>query len=421
MATITAPAPRPAGSRHLGRGFRNAAGTGLVYLLLFIIGVIVVFPFLFMVTSAFKTGEEIYRFPPKLLPYQQATVTLPGSTEAVPLYRIEVAPGDTRAMAAVETGVSAGLFVPVDDVAREPVAWPNAEAVPVTAADGTPKTVELDGKPLEVFTVPVLGVQGEYAKVRDTSVARFVDPNDASVVGYAVLRTAVPVESPTWHPDNFGAVLERAGFDRSLSNTLLVTLGVVFGQLFTSILGGYAFARIRFPGRDLIFLVYLGSIMVPFVVLIIPLYQFMVAIGWVDRVPSLVFPWLFSAYGTFLMRQFFITVPRELEEAAFVDGASRWTILGRVFVPLSLPAIATQVTFSFLYAWNSFVWPFIVISTGNTDAQVLSVALLQFGGRAQDAPQLIFAGVTIAVAVPILAFALVQRYFVENVATSGIK
>jgi multiple sugar transport system permease protein len=309
----------------------------------------------------------------------------------------------------------------VDDVAREPVAWPNAEAVPVTAADGTPKTVELDGKPLEVFTVPVLGVQGEYAKVRDTSVARFVDPNDASVVGYAVLRTAVPVESPTWHPDNFGAVLERAGFDRSLSNTLLVTLGVVFGQLFTSILGGYAFARIRFPGRDLIFLVYLGSIMVPFVVLIIPLYQFMVAIGWVDRVPSLVFPWLFSAYGTFLMRQFFITVPRELEEAAFVDGASRWTILWRVFVPLSLPAIATQVTFSFLYAWNSFVWPFIVISTGNTDAQVLSVALLQFGGRAQDAPQLIFAGVTIAVAVPILAFALVQRYFVENVATSGIK
>ncbi|HEX5827839.1 MAG TPA: carbohydrate ABC transporter permease [Candidatus Limnocylindrales bacterium] len=421
MTSVTAPAPRPSSNRRMGRRIRGAAGTGFVYLLLFAIGVIVVFPFLFMLTSAFKTGEEVYRYPPKLLPYEQATITVPGATEPTPLYEIEVAPGDTRAMAAVETGVKAGLFVTAADPTGEPVPWPVAEAVPATNPDGSVKTVLLDGTPLEVFNVPVLGVPGEYAKTRDTAVAKFVDPNDSTVVGYAVLRTATPVESPTAHPENFNAVLERAGFDRSLSNTLLVTLAVVFGQLFTSILGGYAFARIRFPGRDAVFLIYLGSIMVPFVVLIIPLYQLMVAIGWVDRVPSLIFPWLFSAYGTFLMRQFFITIPRELEEAAFVDGASRWTILWRLFVPLSLPAVATQITFSFLYAWNSFVWPFIVISTGNTDAQVLSVALLQFGGRAQDAPQLIFAGVTIAVAVPILAFALVQRYFVENVATSGIK
>ena len=113
----------------------------------------------------------------------------------------------------------------------------------------------------------------------------------------------------------------------------------------------------------MIFLVYLGSIMIPFVVLIIPLYQFMVAIGWVDRVPALILPWIFTAYGTFLMRQFFITIPRELEEAAFVDGASRWTILWRIFVPLSLPAIATQVTFSFLYSWNSFVWPQVILQS----------------------------------------------------------
>lgn len=421
MASITAPARRAPAARRLGRRVRASLGTAVVYLLLAVIGVVVVFPFVFMVTASLKTGEEIYRFPPTLLPYKPATVTLPGSTEPQALYRITLAPGDVRSMALAETGVRAGLFVPVGDPAAEPVAWPSSEAVPVTSADGSPRTVDIGGASAAVFTVSVRGVAGEYAKIRDTAVGRFVDPADLSVVGYAVLRTAIPVESPTANPQNFGDVLDRAGFDRSLTNTLLVTLGVVFGQLVTSILGGYAFARIRFPGRDAIFLVYLGSIMVPFVVLIIPLYQFMVAIGWVDKVPSLVFPWLFSAYGTFLMRQFFITVPRELEEAAFVDGASRWTILWRVFVPLSLPAVATQVTFSFLYSWNSFVWPFIVISTGNTDAQVLSVALLQFGGRAQDAPQLIFAGVAIAVAVPILAFALVQRYFVENVATSGIK
>jgi multiple sugar transport system permease protein len=202
---------------------------------------------------------------------------------------------------------------------------------------------------------------------------------------------------------------------------MLVTMAVVIGQLVTSILGGFAFARIRFPGRDRLFFIYLGSIMVPFVVLIIPLYQLMVAIGWVDKIASLVFPWLITAYGTFLMRQFFITVPKELEEAAIIDGASRWTILWRIFVPLSLPAVATLTTFSFLYAWNSFVWPFVVISGGNVDAQVLTVALQQFVGRAQDAPQLIFAGVTIAVTVPVIAFILVQRYYVANVSTSGIK
>ncbi len=115
--------------------------------------------------------------------------------------------------------------------------------------------------------------------------------------------------------------------------------------------------------------------MIPFVVLIIPLYQLMVGIGWVDSIPALIFPWIFTAYGTFLMRQFFVTLPKELEEAAFIDGASRWTVLWRIYVPLSLPALATLATFEFLYAWNSFVWPFIVISTGNDDAQVLTVAL----------------------------------------------
>ena len=180
-----------------------------------------------------------------------------------------------------------------------------------------------------------------------------------------MLRTAEAVERPTAHPENFPDVLERSGFDRSLTNTILVTLAVVFGQLFTSIIGGYAFARIPFPFRNALFLVYLGSIMIPFVVLIIPLYQLMVGIGWVDRVPALIFPWIFTAYGTFLMRQFFITLPKELEEAAFIDGASRWTVMWRIYVPLSLPALATLATFAFLYAWNSFVWPFIVISTGN--------------------------------------------------------
>jgi alpha-1,4-digalacturonate transport system permease protein len=189
----------------------------------------------------------------------------------------------------------------------------------------------------------------------------------------------------------------------------------------TSILGGYAFARIQFPGRDAIFLVYIGSIMVPFVILIIPLYQLMVALSWINSLAALVFPFIFNAYGTFLMRQFFVSIPKDLEEAAVIDGASRWTILWRIFVPLSMPAIATLATFMFLYAWNSFIWPFIVIGGGNVDNHVLTVSLQQLGGRAANFPHLIMAGVVIAIAVPVTVFVLAQRYFVENVATSGIK
>ena len=109
--------------------------------------------------------------------------------------------------------------------------------------------------------------------------------------------------------------------------------------------------------------------MIPFVVLLIPLYRLMIAIGWGNTLTSLVIPFIFTAYGTFLMRQFFVSIPKELEEAAVIDGASRWTILWKIFFPLSIPAVATLATFSFLYAWNSFVWPLIIIDSGNTDGQ----------------------------------------------------
>jgi multiple sugar transport system permease protein len=198
-------------------------------------------------------------------------------------------------------------------------------------------------------------------------------------------------------------------------------MAVVVGQIITSILGGYAFARIDFKGRDQLFLLYLGSVMIPFVVLIIPLFQLMLQLGWTDNLVALIVPFMFTAYGTFLMRQFFVTIPKELEEAAILDGASRWTILWKVFVPLSIPAIATLTTFSFLYAWNSFVWPLIVIDSGNQENSVLALTLATLGGRAADNPNLVLAGVMIAMIPPITVFLLAQRYFVENVASSGIK
>lgn len=202
---------------------------------------------------------------------------------------------------------------------------------------------------------------------------------------------------------------------------VLVTLGVVAGQLVTSIFGGYAFSRVRFRGRDTLFVAYLGSIMIPFVVLIIPMYRLMVAIGWENRLVSLVVPWILTAYGTFLLRQFFMTIPKELEEAALLDGTSRMRILWRMFVPLSMPAISTLGIFSFLNAWNSFLWPLLIIGEGNEANHVLTLSMIRLSNIAADRPNLVLTGAAIAIVPPIIVFILAQRYFIEGVAISGLK
>jgi multiple sugar transport system permease protein len=337
--------------------------------------------------------------------------------QEVPLFVVPIA-GDDRRAALVEEGIRAGLFALSDDP-TDTVAWP----LELVEATGATVDYEIEGEieSLEVFRVPFDGEIQELPKIRNTSVGRFVDVDDPSADGYGVVRTSQPVEDISFHWSNYSEVLDIRSFDRSLTNTILVTILVVGGQIFTSIMGGYAFARLKWPGRDKLFVVYLGSIMIPFVVLIIPLFQIMVKLDWNNTLGVLVWPFFYTAYGTFLMRQFFLSIPKDLEEAAVVDGAKRWTILWRIFVPLSWPAIATLATFSFLYAWNSFIWPLVAIDVGNEDSSVLTIALSTLGGQGADQPQLIFAGVTLAMLVPMLVFVAAQKYFVENVASSGLK
>jgi alpha-1,4-digalacturonate transport system permease protein len=382
-----------------------------LYLGLSAFGVLMLFPFAVVAFGSLKDVSDVTRYPPRLLPYAQNTTELDG--EERPLYRID---GVDRVL--VER-VQVGIFAAPDDL-------DDRVQVPTTDAERRggfldTETVEVDGEEYELYDVEVDGTTRELIQLGTTTAGRFALPDDPSDTTWANVRTAQTVDTVTAEPQNFRDVLALQRLDRSLTNTLLVTLLVVGGTVLTSILGGYAFARIKFPGRDAIFLVYIGSIMVPFVILIIPLYQLMVALRWIDSLAALVFPFVFNAYGTFLIRQFFVSIPKDLEEAAVIDGASRWTVLWRIFVPLSMPAIATLATFMFLYAWNSFIWPFIVIGGGNLDNHVLTVSLQQLGGRAANQPNLVMAGVMIAISVPVTVFVLAQRYFVENVATSGIK
>lgn len=388
----------------------------LIYVALSVSAMAMLFPFLVMLFTSFKVVQDTFRYPPTLLPREQEVVTLEGYDEPLPVFQVEV-DGQNRGYALIEENVPAGRFVDPN----HPAAEGEELVLPLEQVTPTGSSVTLGGEEAPLVTAQVDGQTVTLAQVGNTTLGRFADPANLDEVAFQNVRTSRPVERLSYTLQNYDEVIGLHRFSRSLTNTALVTILVVLGQLATSVLGGYAFARLKFPGRDGIFLVYLGTIMIPFVVLIIPLYQLMVMIGWVDRLASLIIPWVFTAYGTFLMRQFFIQFPKEIEEAAVIDGASRLAILMRIFLPASTPALATLTTFSFLYAWNSFFWPLVIINTGNTDNQVLTLALSILGGRAADRPNLVLAGAAIAILPPTLIYIFAQRFFVESQTSSGVK
>ncbi len=397
---------------------RKYLGNTAVYIILTFFALIMLYPFLVMLFTSFKQVEDTYRFPPRLLPREPITMEVAGFDEPLPLYYVDVN-GEQHEYALVERSVRVADYAAPDN--PDTTYLREVALVQPTGGDDNPQTITVNGEEQELFDIEVNGQIIPMIQVNRTALGRFADPNDLSQTVLQNLRASTPVEKLSITLQSYSEVTKLHAMDRSLSNTALVTIAVVLGQITTSILGGYAFARLQFPGRDKLFVVYLGTIMIPFVVLITPLYQLMVMIGWVDRLASLIIPWIFTAYGTFLMRQFFLSIPKEIEEAAIIDGASRLQILWRIFIPASTPALASLTTFTFLYAWNSFFWPLVVINSGNESNRVLTLALSVLGGRAADSPNLVLAGAAIAVLPPVLIYVLGQRFFVESATSSGVK
>ena len=391
----------------------------VVYFILTVFALIMLFPFIFMLTTSFKEPKDTFNYPPRLLPREGLTTELEGQEEPVPLYYIADEAGNEKVYALVESNIRINIYANLANP-EETFERQQTEVSPKGGFVDQEK-VEFDGEEKPVYLLEVDGEEIEVVEIGRTALGRFVNPDNLEEEVLANVRLSQPVEELTARPENYRDVVELQGLDRSLTNTILVTILVVVGTLTTSVLGGYAFARLRFPGRDNLFVLYLGTMMIPFVVLVTPMYQLMVYIGWVDNMVALIVPWIFSAYGTFLMRQFFITIPKEIEEAAVIDGASRLQILWRIFVPASTPALATLATFTFLYAWNSFFWPLVIINTGNEANHVLTLSLNVLRGRASDSPNLILAGAAIAILPPMLIFIFGQRFFVESATSSAVK
>lgn len=221
------------------------------------------------------------------------------------------------------------------------------------------------------------------------------------------------------HFENYVEVFRIIPMARFMANTVFVSVLVTVVTLMVCALAAYAFARLEFKGRNTLFFCYLATMMVPGQVTIIPTFIMMKYFGWIDTYYALTIPLFFSAFGVFMMRQFFMTIPKELEEAAIIDGCSRIRTFWSIVLPLAKPAFVTLGIFTFLNEWNSFLWPLIVIN--KVDLQTLQVGLRTFQGEFGTQWHLLMAGTVIA-ELPILAlYILAQKYIIAGIATSGIK
>jgi multiple sugar transport system permease protein len=219
--------------------------------------------------------------------------------------------------------------------------------------------------------------------------------------------------------DNYQAVFDNAPFTRFYLNSIIVTLGRTIGQVAIASLAGFAFAQIRFPGRDLIFVGLLAGLMVPDQVLIVPRFVIMREFGWFDTYQGLIVPLIFSSFGVFMLRQYFLGIPRDYHEAAKLEGANPFQIYWQIYLPLARPALAAFGFLALLSSWNEFFWALTV--TNQTDMRVLPVGIALFQGQYFTNNAIVLAAANMATLPLLLVFLLFQKQLVEGVAISGLK
>jgi multiple sugar transport system permease protein len=228
---------------------------------------------------------------------------------------------------------------------------------------------------------------------------------------------ARPPTSPTWA--NFKDIFTEYDFGRYLANTLIVTVILTAGQVLFSMMGAYAFARMEFPGRNWLFWMYLATLMVPNVVTLIPLYVMFAKSGLLNTYWAIFLPYVLGVpQAVFLMRQFFMTIPKEVMEAARLDGCSESRILFRIVVPISRPIIITATLLAVVFGWNNFLWPLIVTNSNSLD--VLSVATANFNSNFSVQWNLILAASLVALIPMVILFAIFQKQIVRSISLTGI-
>lgn len=240
----------------------------------------------------------------------------------------------------------------------------------------------------------------------------------------ASLKPFAEVGSPTWLPSrpawgNYAEVFRAVPFGLFLLNSVLVAAWVTLLQVLSSALAAFAFARLQWPGRDRVFLLYLATIMLPGLVMTIPNYQLMIGLRLVDTLSGLIVPSAFGAFGVFLLRQFMLSIPRAIDEAATIDGAGPLRLFWDIMLPLCRPGLVTLAIFTFLGNYQSFFWPLVMLR--RVENYTLPVGLLYFDGARYQSTHLLMAAATMSVVPMVVLFVALQRQLVAGISVGAVK
>jgi alpha-1,4-digalacturonate transport system permease protein len=320
-------------------------------------GVILMFgPVLWLVLSSFKTSAEVVRFPPRIWPYRQEAVDVEGYEEPLPLYEVILEDGSTVQMAQVRR----------------------------------------------------IGLE-----------AQLVDPADPEEIVKVNIDDRQPVESIVFSLDNYIEGIESFDFAVYFRNSVIVTVFATILTLLVNSMAAFALAKYKFRGRTTIFLIMISTLMVPLSVVLVPVFLVITRVGWNNNLLGVIVPGAATPTGVFLLRQYMLTIPDDLIDAARIDGASEWRIYTHVIIPLSKPALAVLTIFSVMWRWNDFLWPLVVLS--RSEVFTLQVGLQSFQGQLNVQWHLILA-MTVLTLLPItIVFAFLQRNITTGIATTGMK
>ena len=288
-----------------------------------------------------------------------------------------------------------------------------------------PLTFNYQGEEVPIYKVAINGVEKNMALVKKgRAKSSFVDPANpgAGLVEWeGNWRTLTPVEGVVLRWENFNEAWDKVRFPLLFRNTLIIAVAGMIGTLLSCISVGYAFARFPIPGKNILFLIVIGTIILPTQVTLIPTYALFKAMGWTGTMLPLIVPHFFAnAYNVFLLRQYFLTLPRELDEAAMIDGAGPFKILTNVIIPQSWPAIISVAVFHFIWSWNDFFGPLLYLG-GKADLQPISVGVQVFNFQYGPRPELIQATSLMAMILPLAIFFVAQRVFMRGVVITGVE
>lgn len=322
-----------------------------------LLGVLIMFgPVVWLIMSSFKSPIEISRFPPRFFPYTQQTVEIEGFEEPLQLFH-------------------------------------------VTLEDG---------------------IERQLAQIRRVGLeAQMIDPAQPDVVYRVNIADREPVEKTTFGLDNYITGIRRFNFGRFLWNSIIVTITATLLTLLVNSMAAFALAKYKFPGSQTIFLIMIATLMVPLSVILVPIFLVITQVGWNNNLLGIIVPVAATPTGVFLLRQYMLTIPNELLDAARIDGASEWRIYAQIILPLAKPALAVLAIFSVMWRWNDFLWPLIVLS--RSEFFTLQVGLAAFQGEHMVQWNLILA-MTVLTLLPItIVFAILQRHITTGIATTGLK